>query len=91
MGLWTKADAQTRFAGLRVTTTAQTMPQSCEDDQLPPTPAGQTWKLVWQDEFDGTKLDASEVGSAGSQASGRMVVPEGRRPGRRWATWRSAR
>ena len=58
MGLWTKADAQTLFAGLRVTTTAQAMPPSYEDDQLPPTPAGQSWKLVWQDEFDGDKLDA---------------------------------
>jgi len=60
VGLWTKADAQTLFAGLRVTTTAQSMPQSCEDDQLPPTPAGQNWKLIWQDEFDGTTLDASK-------------------------------
>ena len=24
-----------------------------QDDQLPPPPAGKTWKLVWQDEFDG--------------------------------------
>ena len=31
-----------------------------QEDQLPPTPAGQTWKLVWQDEFDGTTLDASK-------------------------------
>jgi hypothetical protein len=28
-----------------------------QDDQLPSAPAGQTWKLVWQDEFDGDKLD----------------------------------
>ena len=30
------------------------------DDQLPPAPEGKTWKLVWYDEFDGTKLDASK-------------------------------
>ena len=30
------------------------------DDQLPPAPEGKTWKLVWHDEFDGTKLDASK-------------------------------
>ena len=29
-------------------------------DQLPSAPAGQTWKLVWQDEFDGDKLDATK-------------------------------
>ena len=52
VGLWTKADAQTRFAGLRVTTIAESMPSSPEDDQLPPAPAGQSWKLTWQDEFD---------------------------------------
>ena len=51
VGLWTKADAQTLFAGLRVTNTAH---------QLPPTPVGQNWKLVWQDEFEGTTLDASK-------------------------------
>ena len=59
VGLWTKADAQTRFASLRVTTAAQSLPTSCED-QLPSAPAGQTWKLVWQDEFDGDKLDATK-------------------------------
>ena len=30
------------------------------DDQLPPAPYGKTWKLVWHDEFDGTKLDESK-------------------------------
>jgi len=29
-------------------------------DTLPPAPAGQTWKLVWHDEFDGTKLDETK-------------------------------
>ena len=29
-------------------------------DQLPPQPEGKTWKLVWHDEFDGTKLDESK-------------------------------
>ena len=33
---------------------------NAQDDQLPSTPAGQTWKLVWQDEFDGTTLDATK-------------------------------
>ena len=30
------------------------------DDQLPPPPNGKAWKLVWHDEFDGTKLDESK-------------------------------
>ncbi|NQT86141.1 glycoside hydrolase family 16 protein, partial [bacterium] len=29
-------------------------------DALPPAPAGQTWKLVWHDEFEGTTLDTSK-------------------------------
>ena len=29
-------------------------------DQLPSAPPGQTWKLVWQDEFDGDKLDTNK-------------------------------
>ena len=29
-------------------------------DTLPAAPEGKTWKLVWQDEFDGTTLDASK-------------------------------
>jgi len=29
-------------------------------DTLPPAPAGQTWKLVWNDEFEGTTLDTSK-------------------------------
>ena len=29
-------------------------------DALPPVPAGKEWKLVWSDEFDGTKLDESK-------------------------------
>lgn len=31
-------------------------------DTLPPLPAGQSWKLTWHDEFDGTKLDESKWG-----------------------------
>ena len=27
---------------------------------LPPAPAGQQWKIIWQDEFDGTKIDPSK-------------------------------
>ena len=37
VGLWTKADAQTRFAGLRVTTAAPSLQPSSED-QLPSAP-----------------------------------------------------
>ena len=29
-------------------------------DTLPPAPEGKTWKLVWHDEFDGTKLDMNK-------------------------------
>lgn len=29
-------------------------------DALPPAPQGKAWKLVWHDEFDGTKLDESK-------------------------------
>jgi beta-glucanase (GH16 family)/Ca2+-binding EF-hand superfamily protein len=30
------------------------------EDQLPPAPEAKAWKLVWHDEFDGTKLDESK-------------------------------
>jgi beta-glucanase (GH16 family) len=30
------------------------------EDQLPAPPEGKTWKLVWNDEFDGEKLDESK-------------------------------
>lgn len=36
---------------------AQTEPAK---DSLPPLPAGKEWKLIWQDEFDGTKLDETK-------------------------------
>jgi len=29
-------------------------------DQLPAAPAGKTWKLVWNDEFDGTRVDENK-------------------------------
>lgn len=29
-------------------------------DSLPPAPEGKTWKMVWHDEFDGTKLDETK-------------------------------
>ncbi len=29
-------------------------------DQLPPPPEGESWKLVWHDEFDGDRLDESK-------------------------------
>ncbi len=43
-------------------------------DTLPTPPAGKTWKLVWNDEFDGTKLDESK-----------WDVPEYRRRGGWWS------
>jgi hypothetical protein len=30
------------------------------DELLPPAPAGKQWKLIWNDEFDGDKLDESK-------------------------------
>jgi Ca2+-binding EF-hand superfamily protein len=30
------------------------------EDQLPPSPEGKAWKLVWHDEFGGTKLDETK-------------------------------
>ena len=44
------------------------------DDQLPPPPEGKTWKLVWHDEFDGTKLDESKC-----------YIPEGKRRDGWWS------
>ncbi len=49
---------------------AQMKPQ----DALPPAPAGQTWKLAWHDEFDGTTLDESK-----------WDVPEGKRRDAWWS------
>lgn len=56
IGLWTKADAQTRFANLHVRE-ATAAASDAVADTLPTLPAGQTWKLAWQDEFEGNKLD----------------------------------
>lgn len=44
-------------------------------DDLPQTPAGKTWKCVWQDEFNGRKLDESK-----------WEVPEGRRRDGWWSS-----
>ena len=46
-----------------------------DKDQLPPAPEGKTWKLVWHDEFDGTKLDESKW----------TYRPDGRRKGGWWS------
>jgi len=35
------------------------MGQGVRDD-LPSVPQGKTWKMVWHDEFDGTKLDTTK-------------------------------
>jgi beta-glucanase (GH16 family) len=43
------------FTALLFAVTAQ-----AQDDQLPSAPTGQTWKMVWHDEFDGTTLDANK-------------------------------
>ena len=45
------------------------------EDQLPPPPDGKTWKLVWHDEFDGTKLDESKW----------TYRPDGKRKGGWWS------
>jgi hypothetical protein len=39
------------------TSLAQTAPAH---EFLPPLPAGKEWKLIWHDEFDGTKLDETK-------------------------------
>ena len=44
-------------------------------DQLPPVPAGKTWKLVWHDEFNGTKLNEAKW----------EVMPDAPRKGGRWS------
>ena len=43
-------------------------------DQLPPVAEGKTWKMVWHDEFDGTKLDESK-----------WALPEGKRRDGWWS------
>jgi type II secretion system protein G len=43
-------------------------------DVLPPAPAGRTWKMVWHDEFEGTKLDETKWD----------VPPDGRRRDAWW-------
>ena len=55
-----------------------------QEDQLPPTPAGQTWKLVWQDEFDGTDAGRQQVGH--SRNSNDVTATGHGRPSRWTAT-----
>ncbi len=43
-----------------VTNPAMAQPAPRVSDTLPPPPPGQHWKLVWQDEFDGNKLDTDK-------------------------------
>ena len=45
------------------------------EDHLPEAPEGKTWKLVWHDEFDGTKLDESKW----------TYRPDGKRKGGWWS------
>jgi hypothetical protein len=72
VGLWTKADAQTRFVGFRVNGVGNPQPIA---DVLPTPPEGKAWKLVWADEFDGTRLDDSKW----------VARPEGKRKGGWWS------
>jgi hypothetical protein len=44
-------------------------------DDLPSAPQGKTWKMVWHDEFDGTKLDETKW----------TPRPEGKRKGGWWS------
>jgi len=59
VGLWSKADAQTSFAGLRVASVVNMQARGAAD-ALPPAPEGKVWQLVWHDEFDGATLDDSK-------------------------------
>jgi len=48
-------------AALALAVAASTLADGPEPkDQLPPAPEGQSWKLVWHDEFDGDRLDESK-------------------------------
>ena len=79
IGLWSKADAQTYFAELRASELDEHF-----DDLPDNVPARKTWKLVWHDEFDGTKLDETKWDViARCAAEGRLVDAEGRHAGRR--------
>ncbi len=44
-------------------------------EQLPPAPDGKTWKMIWNDEFDGDTLDTSKW----------VPEPEGKRKGGWWS------
>jgi len=37
------------------------------EESLPPAPTGRSWKLIWHDEFDGTKLDESKWNRLGDR------------------------
>ncbi|MBN2024271.1 MAG: glycoside hydrolase family 16 protein [Pirellulales bacterium] len=59
---------------LCVLLTGSVAPAAAPPEKLPTLPEGKAWKLVWQDEFDGTALDAS-----------RWDVPEGPRRDGFWS------
>jgi hypothetical protein len=44
-------------AALLISAGNATFAQQKQEGALPRAPEGTTWKLVWHDEFDGTKLD----------------------------------
>ena len=49
-----------RIAALLLTSLLLAVTAHAQDDQLPSASPGQTWKLVWHDEFDGEKLDTTK-------------------------------
>ena len=57
-----KARAVMPVALLGLTMSSQIFAQSDlpRKEFLPPLPAGKEWKLIWNDEFDGTKLDETK-------------------------------
>ena len=72
VGLWTKADAQTNFVGFQASSVANAEKGA---DVLPQPPDGKAWKLVWHDEFDGSKLNETKW----------TYRPDGKRKGGWWS------
>ena len=48
------------WAGLLATVAAGGQTNDAADNTLPPVPEGKTWKMIWNDEFDGAKLDGTK-------------------------------
>ena len=63
-----KALATVSVVLLGVALSSQNFAQSeSVKESLPPLPAGKEWKLIWQDEFDGTKLDETKWNRLGDR------------------------